>query len=41
MTFTLDRARQEYGFLGLVIDGKRFDNGRPDEYLETLQAFRQ
>lgn len=41
LTSTLDRLRQEDGFLGLVIDGKRFDIGRPDEYLETLQAFRR
>jgi UTP-glucose-1-phosphate uridylyltransferase/mevalonate kinase len=40
LTSTLDRLRQEDGFLGLVIDGKCFDIGRPDEYLETLQAFR-
>jgi UTP-glucose-1-phosphate uridylyltransferase/mevalonate kinase len=41
LTSTLDRLRQEDGFLGLIIDGKRFDIGRPEEYLETLQAFRQ
>jgi UTP-glucose-1-phosphate uridylyltransferase/mevalonate kinase len=40
LTSTLDRLRQEDGFLGLVIDGQRFDIGRPDEYLETLNAFR-
>ena len=40
LTSTLDRLRQEDGFMGLVIDGKRFDIGRPDEYLETLIAFR-
>ena len=40
LTSTLDRLRQEDGFLGLVIDGKRYDIGRPDEYLETLNAFR-
>ena len=40
LTSTLDRLRQEDGFMGLIIDGKRFDIGRPDEYLETLQAFR-
>ena len=40
LTSTLDRLRQEEGFLGLAIDGKRFDIGRPDEYLETLQVFR-
>jgi UTP-glucose-1-phosphate uridylyltransferase/mevalonate kinase len=41
LTSVLDRLRQESGFLGLVIDGKRFDIGLPDYYLETLQAFRQ
>jgi UTP-glucose-1-phosphate uridylyltransferase/mevalonate kinase len=41
LTSTLDRLRQEDGFMGLIIDGKRFDIGRPDEYLETLNAFRQ
>jgi UTP-glucose-1-phosphate uridylyltransferase/mevalonate kinase len=40
LTSTLDRLRQEDGFLGLVINGQRFDIGRPDEYLETLMAFR-
>ena len=40
LTSTLDRLRQEDGFMGLVIDGARFDIGRPDEYLETLIAFR-
>jgi UTP-glucose-1-phosphate uridylyltransferase len=40
LTSTLDRLRQEDGFLGLIINGKRFDIGRPDEYLETLQVFR-
>jgi len=41
LTSTLDRLRQEDGFMGLVIDGKRFDIGRPEEYLETLRTFRQ
>jgi UTP-glucose-1-phosphate uridylyltransferase len=41
LTSILDRLRQEDGFLGLIIDGKRYDIGRPDEYLETLQAFRK
>jgi UTP-glucose-1-phosphate uridylyltransferase/mevalonate kinase len=41
LTSALERLRQEDGFLGLVIDGKRFDIGLPDYYLETLQAFRQ
>ena len=41
LTSTLDRLRQEDGFMGLIMDGKRFDIGRPDEYLETLVAFRK
>ena len=41
LTSALDRLRQEDGFLGLVIDGTRFDIGLPDYYLETLQAFRR
>jgi UTP-glucose-1-phosphate uridylyltransferase/mevalonate kinase len=41
LTSALDRLRQEDGFLGLVIDGNRFDIGLPDYYLETLQSFRQ
>jgi UTP-glucose-1-phosphate uridylyltransferase/mevalonate kinase len=41
LTSALDRLRQEDGFLGLMIKGKRYDIGLPDYYLETLQAFRQ
>jgi len=40
LTSALDRLRQEDGFLGLVMDGQRFDIGLPDYYLETLQEFR-
>jgi UTP-glucose-1-phosphate uridylyltransferase len=40
LTSALDRVRQEDGFMGLVIDGKRFDIGLPDYYLETLKTFR-
>jgi UTP-glucose-1-phosphate uridylyltransferase/mevalonate kinase len=40
LTSALDRLRQEDGFLGLMIDGKRYDIGLPDYYLETLQTFR-
>jgi UTP-glucose-1-phosphate uridylyltransferase/mevalonate kinase len=39
LTSTLDRLRQEDGFLGLVVDGQRFDIGLPAYYLETLKAF--
>jgi UTP-glucose-1-phosphate uridylyltransferase/mevalonate kinase len=41
LTSALDRLRQEDGFLGLVMDGQRYDIGLPEYYLETLQAFRQ
>jgi UTP-glucose-1-phosphate uridylyltransferase len=41
LTSALDRLRQEAGFLGLIIDGQRYDIGLPDSYLQSLQAFRQ
>jgi UTP-glucose-1-phosphate uridylyltransferase/mevalonate kinase len=41
LTSALDRLRQEDGFLGMVMDGQRFDIGLPDYYLETLQEFRK
>jgi UTP--glucose-1-phosphate uridylyltransferase len=39
LTSALERLRQEEGFLGLMIDGRRFDIGLPQYYLETLQEF--
>ena len=39
LTSTLDRLRKEDGFLGLVMDGKRYDIGLPEHYLETLGTF--
>ncbi|NLE44489.1 MAG: GHMP kinase [Chloroflexi bacterium] len=39
LTSALDRLRQEDGFLGLEVDGQRFDIGLPAYYLETLQTF--
>jgi UTP-glucose-1-phosphate uridylyltransferase/mevalonate kinase len=41
LTSALDRLRREDGFMGLMIDGQRFDIGLPDYYLETLRTFRQ
>jgi UTP-glucose-1-phosphate uridylyltransferase/mevalonate kinase len=41
LTSALDRLRQEDGFLGLVIEGQRYDIGLPEYYLETLQVFRE
>ena len=40
LTSALDRLRQEDGFQGLIINGKRFDIGIPEYYLETLHTFR-
>ncbi|MBZ0284590.1 MAG: GHMP kinase [Anaerolineae bacterium] len=40
LTSALDRLRQEDGFMGLMMDGKRYDIGLPEHYLETLQSFR-
>ena len=40
LTSCLDRLRQEDGFHGVVIDGRRFDIGLPEHYLETLRTFR-
>lgn len=39
LTSALDRLRQEDGFLGLLIDGRRYDIGLPEHYLETLVTF--
>lgn len=41
LTSALDRLRKEDGFLGVMIDGKRYDIGLPEYYLETLQTFRE
>ncbi len=39
LTSALDRLRQEEGFLGLLVEGRRFDIGLPEHYLETLRTF--
>jgi UTP-glucose-1-phosphate uridylyltransferase/mevalonate kinase len=39
LTSSLDRMRREEGFLGLIIEGQRYDIGLPEYYLETLKAF--
>ena len=39
LTPALEMMRQEEGCLGLVIDGVAYDTGRPEQYLDTLQAF--
>ena len=39
LTSALDRLRQQEGFLGLMMDGRRFDIGLQQYYLETLRTF--
>ncbi len=39
LTSALDRLRQEDSFLGLVMEGRRYDIGLPEYYLDTLQTF--
>jgi UTP-glucose-1-phosphate uridylyltransferase/mevalonate kinase len=39
LTSVLDRMRQEEGFLGLIMEGRRFDIGLPEHYLETIKTF--
>jgi UTP-glucose-1-phosphate uridylyltransferase/mevalonate kinase len=41
LTSALDRLRQEDGFLGLIMDGQRYDIGLPEYYLATLKTFSQ
>ena len=41
LTSALDRLRQEDGFLGLIMDGRRFDIGLPEYYLETLRSYKE
>jgi UTP-glucose-1-phosphate uridylyltransferase/mevalonate kinase len=39
LTSALDRLRKEEGFLGLMMEGQRYDIGLPEYYLETLRTF--
>lgn len=41
LTSALERLRRNEGFLGLEVQGQRFDIGDPLSYLATLQAWRQ
>ncbi len=40
LTSCLDRMRQEDGFMGIVVQGRRFDIGLPEAYRETIIDFR-
>jgi UTP--glucose-1-phosphate uridylyltransferase len=39
LTSALDRLRREDGFLGLIMDGQRYDIGLPEYYLDTLRSY--
>jgi len=41
LTSALDRLRKEDGFLGVIVDGRRYDIGLPEYYLETLRTFHE
>jgi UTP-glucose-1-phosphate uridylyltransferase len=41
LTSALDRLRREDGFMGLIVQGRRYDIGLPDYYLETLRTYRE
>ncbi len=41
LTSCLDRLRQDEGFSGYIVDGKRFDVGVPDAYRQTVMEFRK
>ncbi len=41
LTSALDRLRKEDGFLGLIVEGQRYDIGLPEYYLDTLRIFSQ
>ena len=39
LTTALEQVRQQYGFLGVKLDGKMFDIGVPNEYRNTMYKF--
>ncbi len=41
LTSALDRLRQEDGFMGILMDGQRYDIGLPEHYLETLRTYQE
>jgi UTP--glucose-1-phosphate uridylyltransferase len=40
LTSCLDKVRQEHGFTGYVVKGRRFDLGLPESYWQTVISFR-
>jgi UTP--glucose-1-phosphate uridylyltransferase len=41
LTTAIDQLRKEMGFLGLIMDGVRFDIGQPQFYQNTIASFSQ
>jgi len=41
LTSCLERLRRERGFLGYIVEGRRFDIGLPDAYRKTVIDFRE
>ena len=39
LTTCLDRLRQDHGFAGYLVQGRRFDIGLPELYHQTLSEF--
>jgi UTP-glucose-1-phosphate uridylyltransferase/mevalonate kinase len=39
LTSALDSLRRDDGFMGLIMEGRRYDIGLPQYYLDTLQSF--
>ena len=39
LTSCLERLRREDGFVGLVVEGKRYDIGLPEAYRDTITAY--
>jgi UTP-glucose-1-phosphate uridylyltransferase len=36
----MEKLRKEEGFAGFMVDGQRFDMGRPELYYQTVIAYR-
>jgi UTP--glucose-1-phosphate uridylyltransferase len=41
LTSALDRLRAEDGFMGIIVEGKSYDIGLPEAYVEALLHLRQ
>lgn len=40
LTSALEQVREKYGMNGYLVDGKSYDIGLPDKYIETVMEFR-